>query len=132
MGYPVPSEREIDVALVAGQSVVAFSHVEGAAVGLYVLDDHRHHDVRVGIAIAVRVGAEIVRDEIGTDLKEGGDRLTVVAGDSGREILGRLDASGGGFDGQTGDGDGGRRDGLDSRREAPGGPGCAGMGRGFR
>jgi hypothetical protein len=39
-------------------------------------------------------------------LDELGDGLAMVAGDAGGEVLGRLDASGGGFDGQAGDGNG--------------------------
>ena len=52
------------------------------------------------------VGGEIVRDEITTDGDVLRDGFAVVAGHAGGEVLRSLDASGGGLDGQAGDGDG--------------------------
>ena len=85
--------------------MVAFPHIECAAIRLHAFDDGRDHDVRVGIAVAVRVGAQIVGHQEAADLDELRDGLAVIAGHARSEILRRLDAARCGLDGQPGNRD---------------------------
>ena len=85
--------------------VVAFPHIECAAIGLHAFDDGGDHDVGVGIAVAVRVGAQVVGQQKAAHLDEMRDGLAVVSGHARRKILRRLDAARCGLDGQSGNGD---------------------------
>ena len=80
------AEGEID-------GVVAVAGIEGGAIDEHAADGLRNDDIGIGIPVAVGVGGEIVVEEKAVDVKELGDRFAVVACDSGREVLGRLDAS---------------------------------------
>src|SRR5271165_402812 len=73
--------------------VVAFADVEGSAVHGHGFDGRRNKEVRIGVAVAVSISGKVVRVEEVADLKELGDRLSVVAGNAGGEILRRFDAS---------------------------------------
>jgi hypothetical protein len=115
---PLPSRAEIDVPVVrrkrgerfeAGPDriggckvygVVPLPHIEGAAVRLHAFDDGGNHDVRVRIAIAVCVGAQIVGHQETAYLDELGDRLSVVPGDTRSKVLRGFDAARCGLNGQ--------------------------------
>jgi len=86
--------------------IVAFAHVEGAAVHIHRLNSQRDQHVGVRVAVPVGVGREIVGIEEIANLEILRNRLAVVAGNSGSEVLRRFDAAGRGFDGQSRDGDG--------------------------
>ena len=73
--------------------IVAFAHVEGGAVHVDRANGQRNQEVRVGIAVAVSVGRKVVGIKEVADLEILRDRLAVVARNSGREVLRRLDAS---------------------------------------
>src|SRR5579872_7009742 len=81
--------------------MIAFAYIECASVGLDTLNSRGNHYIGIGISVAVRVGAQIVRDEIGADLEILGNRFPMIAGDTRREILWGFYAAGGGFDRQT-------------------------------
>ena len=111
-----PTSNKIDVAIVEGElrecveaaarnvgggeidRVIPFPHIEGAAIDGDGFDDRRNQEIRIGVTVAVRVCRQIVGIEEIADLIELGDGLAVIAGDTGREILRRLDAAGRGFD----------------------------------
>src|SRR5208283_3034020 len=120
----IPASHEVGVVVVAREleetadalarnvsrgeidGVVAFANVEGSAIDGDGFDDWRDEKVRIGIAVAVSVGREVVGIEEIADLKELGDGLAVVAGNTRRKVLRRFDSSGGGLDGKAGNGDG--------------------------
>lgn len=119
-----PGGDEIEVAIVGGEleeivealmgdvgggevdGVVAFADVEGATVDGHGFDGGRNEDVGVRVAVAVRVGGEVVRVEEIADLEELRDGLAMIGGDSGSEILRGFDAAGSGFDGEARERDG--------------------------
>jgi len=74
------------------ESVVAFEHVECAAVGGYAAERSGDVDIRVGVSIAVRVGREIIRDEVAAHGDVLGNGFAVIAGHAGNKILRCLDA----------------------------------------
>jgi len=59
--------------------MVAFAHVEDAAIGRDRLDDGRNHRVRIGVALAMRVGGQIVRHQVVAHLEVLRDGLAVIA-----------------------------------------------------
>ena len=85
--------------------VIALAHVERAAVDSDAVDGQRNQRIRIGVAVTVRVGGQIVGIQKVADLEVLRNGLAMVAGDSGSEILRRLDASRGGFDGKARNGD---------------------------
>src|SRR6266852_3015636 len=84
------ADREVD-------GVVAMPHIEGTSVGLDVADSGGNQQVRVGIAVAVRVCRQIVLEKKIADLDVLCDGFAVVARHAGREVLGRFYSSGGGL-----------------------------------
>ena len=86
--------------------VVAFAHIEGAAIDGDSFNDGRDEEVGIGIAIAVSIGGKVVRVEKVADLEELRDGLAVIAGYARREVLRSFDSAGGGFNRQAGERDG--------------------------
>ncbi len=86
--------------------MIPFADIESATIDLDAFDDFWNKDVGVGVSVAVGVGGKIVRHQITAHCDELRDRLAVVARDSRCKILRRLDPTGGGFDGISGNGDG--------------------------
>ena len=60
-------------------SVISFTHVECAAIGLHAFQNARDQDVGVGIIVAMRMGRQIVRNQIGSDLDVLGNRLSMIS-----------------------------------------------------
>jgi len=84
------------------QRVIALQHIEGAAIGRYTAQHSGNVDIRVGIAIAVGVGREVVCNQIVAHRDVLGDGFAVVSSHAGRKILRCLDAAGCGLNGQAG------------------------------
>ncbi len=82
--------------------MISFAHVEGAPVYLNAFDDVCDIDVRIGIAITMRIRRKVVGHKVGADLDELGDGFTVIAGDSRCEILRSFYAARGGLNGVAG------------------------------
>ena len=117
---PIPARAHVDVPVIRRQGcerldfgpqriglrhvhgMIAFADVERSAVGRHALEDRGDHRVGVGIAVAVRVGAQIIGQKITAHLEERGDGLAMVASDPRREILRSLDAAGRGLNRQSG------------------------------
>src|SRR5580704_7715629 len=55
--------------------MVAFAHIERAPVYLNATDDLGNKNVRVGVAVAMGIGRQIVGNEIAADLDVRGDGL---------------------------------------------------------
>lgn len=89
--------------------VVAFADVEGAPICFNAAEHGRDQDVGVRIAVAVRIGGQIVGIEKAADLHELADRFAVVAGHAGGKVLRRLGPARGGLDGEARDRDGSAR-----------------------
>ena len=71
--------------------MVAFADVEGAAIHGDGFDDGRDQKIRVGVAVAVRVGRQVIRIEKIADLIELRDGFAMIARYTRREILRSLD-----------------------------------------
>ena len=117
-----PTGSEVDIAVIASDGgkglqprakavdrshidgVVTFADVKRAAISHDSFDDLGDHDVGIRVAVAVRIGAEIVGNQEAADGEVLGDRLAMVSGHARGEVLRRLDTAGSGFDRQTGDG----------------------------
>jgi hypothetical protein len=81
--------------------MIAFPDIEGAAVGLDAFNDRRHHHIRIGVTVAVRVSAEVIGDQVAADLEELSDGFTMIPCDTRREILGSFDPTRCGLDWKT-------------------------------
>src|SRR5208283_2906739 len=86
--------------------MIPFPHVERAAIHLNAFNHLENEDVWVGVAVSVRVGGEIVGNQVASHLEIGGDGFAMISCYAGREILRSLDASGCGLDGYARNGDG--------------------------
>ena len=73
--------------------MIAITRIEGRVVDAHASNDAGNDDVRVGIAIAVSIGGEIVLKEKAADLKKLGYRFAMVAGNARSKILRSLDAA---------------------------------------
>ncbi len=91
------------------QCVIAFAHVERAAVDLHALDDIGDIYVRIGIAVTVRIRRQVVRHQVRAHLNILRDRLAVIARHARRKILRRFDTARRGLDRVTGNGNRGAR-----------------------
>ena len=114
------SGRQIRVAIVAGESeepaqlrariicgrqvqrMIALQHIESAAVCRHAAQHAGDVDIRVGVAVAMRVGGKVVGHQIAAHRDVLRNRFAVVAGHAGHKILRRLDAAGCGLDRQPG------------------------------
>src|SRR5580700_6917073 len=77
-----PSGNQVQIAIVAGQPqyrlqsvtqskdnggvlrVIAFPYIEGSAVRLNIVDSDGNNDVRVSVAVPVRVRGQVVLEEV--------------------------------------------------------------------
>ena len=87
------------------QRMIALAHVEGAAIHLHAFNCAGDENVRVGVAVAVRIRRQIIRQQVASHLDVLRDGLAVVASHSWRKILRRLDAARCRLNGIAGNGD---------------------------
>src|SRR5262249_19250363 len=107
-----PAHNKICVARVGGQldkrlqawsqaigyrqidGVIALADIERSAVGLDRADGSGDQEVRIRITIAVRVGGQVVRKEIFSDLEKLRDGFAMVTSNARSKVLRGLDAAG--------------------------------------
>src|SRR5579885_3333909 len=85
--------------------MVTLPDVERTSIHFDGLNDRRDQNVRIRIAVAMRVGGKIIGIKEVSNLKVLRNRLSMITGDSRRKILRRFDAAGGCFDRQAGNRD---------------------------
>ena len=114
-----PAADGVDIAVVAGYGqerlqlraeiigggkilgVVSLADVEGAAIGLHAFDCRGNQNVRIGIAVAVGVGREIIGNQIAANLHVLSDWFAVISGDARSKILRRFYSARSSLDWQT-------------------------------
>jgi len=103
-----PTGSEVDIAVIASDGgkglqprakavdrshidgVVTFADVKRAAISHDSFDDLGDHDVGIRVAVAVRIGAEIVGNQEAADGEVLGDRLAMVSGHARAKYCGAL------------------------------------------
>jgi hypothetical protein len=75
------------------QRMIALKHIERAAVCCYAAQPAGDKYVGVSVPIPVRVGGEVVCDQVTAYRNVLGDRFAVVAGYAGHKVLRRLDTA---------------------------------------
>src|SRR5579884_2292252 len=85
--------------------MVTLPDVERTSIHFDGLNDRRDQNVRIRIAVAMRVGGKIIGIKEVSNLKVLRNRFSMITGDSRRKILRRFDAAGGRFDRQAGNRD---------------------------
>src|SRR5580700_8765716 len=74
--------------------MISLTSVIGSAVNLSALNNFRNQDIRIGVAIAVSVGGEIIWHEISAERNVLGDGLAVISSYARGKILWRFDPAG--------------------------------------
>src|SRR5208282_1011044 len=85
--------------------MVPFAHIESAPIYLNAFNGLGNEDVRVRVAIPVRIGGEVVGNEVASDLDVGSNGFAMVSRNARCEILRSFDAAGRGFNGKARNGD---------------------------
>jgi hypothetical protein len=73
--------------------MIAFADIERAAIHPHALQYFRDKNVWVGVTVTVRICRKIVRNQIASNADILRDRLAMISGNAGREILRSLDAA---------------------------------------
>ena len=81
--------------------MISLANIVGAPIHLYILQNLRNKNIGVGIAVAVRVGRQVVRDQVGTHGDVLSDGFTMIAGYPWSKVLRGLNSAGSGFYGIT-------------------------------
>lgn len=102
-----PAERELSPSFARREidRVIAFARIKRPTIDGHAFNRGGDQQIRIGVAVAVSVGWQIIGEKKIADVEELRDGLAVISSHTGRGILRRLDSPGRCFDEQTGNRD---------------------------